>query len=153
MDPRIPPSGPFAPIARLSISAPIAFSDGVDDSIDFDVVDYIKGDIGTLVDPSVSGISFAVGPGLYLVQAQIVVDTAVTLDVSLDIQTGSGANVSENKNASATRLSTTLNAIVRATDTPFNADIFAGLICGFRGTGDDGNITSAVALIQRLGSP
>jgi hypothetical protein len=153
MDPRIPPSGPFSPIALLSLSAPQAFADGVADSIDFDTVTYEKGDIGRIVTPNVSGIIFAVGPGLYLIQVQIVTSVAVAIELSTELLTGSTATPSANKNAATDRIQNTNNSAVRKSDTPFSADIFAGLIVGFKGTGAAGNITTAQALIQRLGSP
>lgn len=153
MDPRIPPSGPFTPIALLSLSAPQAFTDGVADSIDFDTVSYEKGDIGKIVNPNVSGIIFAMGPGLYLVQVQIVLSVAVTIELSTEILTGSTATPSSNKNVTVDRAQNMNNSTVRKTDTPFSPAIFGGLIVGFKGTGASGNINTAQALIQRLGSP
>lgn len=151
-EPRTSPSGQLAPVALLSLSAPLAFGDGVAKPIAFDEVTFTKGDPGTLIHPPLASVlSFACGPGLYLVQCQL--KLSVTVD---KIECVIGSDDAQNIvfQAADTGLidhatwSGTL--FFPASKTPVSPTVFAALGASITATGAAGNIDEARLYIQPI---
>lgn len=151
--PRISPSGPAMGIARLAISAPVAFSDGVDVAIPFDVIQYRRGFVGDLLATPVDGFVFVVGPGLYLVQTQVELSvTTTTIHLTTGVASGSDDDTVQMVTAGSTKeLSVCMNALRLSTETPINASVFAAAGAVLNAAGASGNIVSAEMLIVELG--
>lgn len=148
-EPRTSPSGQLAPVALLSLSAPVAFSDGVQKVIPFDRVTFTKGDAGTLLDPPLAGaLTFACGPGLYLVQCQV--RLSVTVD-SLEATIGSddAQNIVTQVASTGAIDHCTWSGtfLFPASKTPVSPTVFAALGASITGTGAGGNIDTAQLLI------
>lgn len=148
--PRTSPSGQEAPVAVLSLSADVAFVDGVQQSIPFDEISFIKGDCGRLITPLIGGICFAGGPGLWLAQC------VVNLDASVDrAQLVIGGSTGTSNLTCATNIADTGNLgsiigvgqmLIPGSDAPLspsNPSIFFGIGVGFQAFGASGHITKA----------
>jgi hypothetical protein len=151
--PRISPSGPAMGVARLGLSAPVAFSDGVDLAIPFDVIQYRRGFVGDLLATPVDGFVFVVGPGLYLVQTQVQLSAApTTIRLTTGIASGSDDDTVSMITAGTTEeLSVCMNALRLSTETPISASVFAAAGAVLHAAGASGNILSAEMLIVELG--
>jgi hypothetical protein len=157
--PRIDPSGTFAPVARLKLKndTPVTFSTGVAKVLPF-VVDYIKGDIGRVLDPQVGGSSFAIGPGLYLAQAQMLVSPsqATSIVAQLVVQDNkAGGNFSQQKIQTAINaVQLTCSALLLPTEPPISVpdNVFGEVAMSFTATGANGTVLEAWILLQKLGS-
>lgn len=150
-NPRTSPSGQEAPVAMLRLSDDFAFADGVQAAIPFDEVAFIKGDAGRIITPIIGGICFAGGPGLWLAQCVLNLDTTVDrAEVIIGGSTGTS-----NLNC-VTQLGTDTGHIgsacfvgqflVPSSDTPLHTTdpkIFLGIGASFQGFGAAGNITAA----------
>lgn len=146
------PSGPFQPIARLSISAPVAFTTTVLKAVPFDVVDFLKGDIGR-IQADIPGRPFAIGPGLYLVQAQFVLSVSqTTILASIGVADGSSSLTSAVQSSGNTRCAISGNFLLPPADLPLDPgnDIFAALGLDITATGGSGNINNCQLLISKL---
>jgi len=149
--PRTSPSGQEAPLAMLTLSADFAFADGVQAAIPFDVVSFIKGDAGRIIMPTIGGVCFASGPGLWL--AQCVLSLSANVDRAecvLGASTGiSNLNCVTEIGANAGHVGSCIfqgQFLIPASDTPLHTTpplIFAGFAASFTGFGAAGNITKA----------
>lgn len=149
MQPRIPPSGPFQPIARLRRTTNQAYTDGVQAQIIFTETQYSKGDPGVL-DPLTG--DFFVGPGLYLIQTQLTIsNTPTSMTLGLGCASGSAFDTTQTIVAGTrSQLNVTLNALRSIAETPFSADAFARILATFLGVGASGDISRAEMLIAKL---
>lgn len=151
--PRISPSGPAQGIARIAISAPVAFSDGVDLAIPFDVIQYRRGFVGDLLAVPVNGFVFVVGPGLYQVITQVQLSVApTTIRLDTGIASGSDDDTVGIITAGTTQeLSVAMTALRLSTETAISADVFAAAGAVLNAAGASGNIVSAELTIVELG--
>jgi hypothetical protein len=148
--PRTSPSGQEAPVAMLKLSADRAFADGVQQSLPFDTVEFIKGDAGRVITPLIGGICFAGGPGLWLAQC------VLTLDTNVDRAQGviGGSTGTSNINCVSDQANTGHlgslifqgQILIPSTDAPLSPSspsIFCGFGVGFEAFGAAGNILAA----------
>lgn len=161
---RLPPSGPFVPIAVLGISGPKAFVSGTPLQVPFDVVKFAKGDIGYSLGfgarqkPAIAGYSFGFGPGLYIAQAQfkLSVPQGTTLKTGLTIATGSQQFIAGRVvGATNDGDSAFVNALVPVTDTDLDPTnlVLAAIGLSITATGTSGNVIAAELLLYKLTQP
>lgn len=164
---RFSPSGAFAPFAVLGISTVKPFVSGTPLVIPFDTVQFVKGDIGfalgafgppQLQKPAISGYSFGIGAGLFLVTLRYLLSAAqgTSLKTQLTVSTGTHSYISRHT-LGATNDGDALQctALISAADTfldPGNG-ILAGVGATITATGTSGNVTDAQLMIQRLTQP
>jgi len=150
---RISPSGPAVGVARIAISAPVAFTDGVDVAIPFDTIQYRRGFVGDLLTVPVDGFVFVLNAGLYQLIAQVQVDVTTTTNrLNVGIASGSDDDTVAVETSGVTKeLSVAMSALRLSTETPISGTVFAAAGAVFTGTGASGNITSAELLIVELG--
>lgn len=148
--PRTSPSGQDAPVAMLTLTGNLAFTDGVQQSVAFNHVAFTKGDVGQLISPLVGGICFASGPGLWLAQCVLNLDTNVDRAQGvIGASTGtSNLNcVSDQANTGHLgSLSFGGQFLIPATDDPLSPSspsIFLGFGVGFEAFGASGHILAA----------
>lgn len=153
MDMQNPASGPFVPIGRALLSAPVAFSDGVLLSVPFDEIQFNKGSCIKAPNPTIAGFPLAVGPGLYLIQAQFTLSSSpTTVLASLICESSSQTDSATCKWAAANAGSLSLNSNQLASYAALQAgNAFAGLRLNITGTGAGGNVTGAQILVFRMG--
>jgi hypothetical protein len=148
---RTAPSGPFAGLARLVTAAPVALSTGVLTEIDC-IVQFEGGDIGKIPSPAVAPYTFQVGPGAYVISAQVnlAAPQGTSIKAFLTFATGSSQQVAKAfAGATSDGVSVTLNALARKTDTPLTAAVFAGIALQVTATGTTTTGTAQI-MIQRV---
>lgn len=148
------PSGPYEPMLRCSKAA-AAYSAGVALVIPYDTVDYEKGD-GIILLPTPLGGQFQVGmgPGLYLVQAQVQLAGAAISRLGIAAATGTAIRQVANDQPVGTQWNQcTFQVLVPKTETPLQANprIYAGIEVVLTVTGASGNAIASL-LVQRLAS-
>jgi len=142
MNPRIPPSGPFVGIMRVSLSDDVAFLDGVAiNRIPFDRLDFRQGDVGELQGDG----SIAIGPGLYLAQMQLRLGLGAPLDLAsmtltiTSFSDGERASLVQEGLPDGSQPFVVTQALRVPTETSL-PPAFAAVIGSFQGDGEGGNL-------------
>ncbi len=155
MDLQNPPSGVFVPIARAILTAPAAFTAGATLSVPFDTIQFNKGSCLKVPAPPIAGFPLAVGPGLYLIQAQfsLSVTPATSVQAELICESGSQTDVAVVTWGSVNAGSIMLNSNQLASYAALQAgNAFAGVTLNITTTGaPNGNVNGAQILVFRMG--
>jgi hypothetical protein len=147
---RSSPSGIYVPVAVLSMSAPVAITSGVLLHVPFDVLSFEQGDPGSVPSPPVTGVSFGVGPGLWLAQAQFTVGVSqTTILAALTIQSGSQVDAASSKVAAATSDQLVCTSLQRRSFTALSpGHVFAGIGLDVTATGTTSTIAAKLTIFQ-----
>lgn len=141
----------FMGFARLSLSAPVAYADGVGLQVPFDTIDEMSRDFGAIVSggsPAAPGAFRLTESGLYLVQTFVTFDalgTTFALQIGLGT-TPLGAIVYFDA-AQGFGITLVGNALLGDVTPAPAADITSVVEC----TGDAGQVLAATCLIVQVG--
>ena len=149
--PRTSPSGQEAPVAVLSLSAPVAFTAGTQLAIPFDTVSFIKGDAGKLIHPPTDGLSFSGGPGLWVAHCQLSLSVSVNSIQCIVAGTTGTQQVNAVTDIADTgalgEASFMGHFFLPATDDPLTDDFFAAFGASIKAAGASGNVLAGASLL------